>query len=103
MGEFLFVVKTFAITIVLIFLMQIRVGSGTIEQISLRWMHRSPAVEAMRDVAGGAVTVATQGWEWAKGYYARHFGSLELEKRAAEAPQKVWNKISTRPYSEEVD
>jgi len=61
MGDVIFVLKTLVITIALVTLMQIKIGSRTIEQHGLAWMHHSVIVEQLQDVAAGAVKVGQKG------------------------------------------
>jgi hypothetical protein len=55
--DFLFVLRTFAVTVVLFLLMQIRVGSATVEQHSIAWMHSSSVVDTLQEVADGTVHI----------------------------------------------
>jgi hypothetical protein len=76
MGEFFFVLKTMVFTIALILCLQIKIGQTTIEQRSLTWMRQSIAIDALRGVADGAVSVAGEGYAWAKATYEkRAYGS----------------------------
>jgi hypothetical protein len=61
MGDFFFVVKCFVVTIALIFLMQIKVGSHTVEHHSMAWLHQSPVAENLRMVANGAIHLFKKG------------------------------------------
>ncbi len=62
MSELFFVFKTFIITLVLILVMQIKIGKTTLETQSLRWLRDSVAVDGLRGVAEGAVAVSTKAW-----------------------------------------
>ncbi|MES2962370.1 MAG: hypothetical protein V4760_00675 [Bdellovibrionota bacterium] len=61
MGDLVFVVKTLVITVALVVLMQIKVGSRTVEQHSLAWIHQSVFVEQLQEVAAGAVKAGRKG------------------------------------------
>lgn len=54
MIDFLFFVKTLALTIVFILLMQIEVGHHTIESHAMRWAHDSYVGEVLNGVSRGA-------------------------------------------------
>jgi hypothetical protein len=62
MGEVFFVLKTMVITIVVVMILQIKIGSSTIEQKSLTWIHESVVVESLRGVADGAVKIFSKGF-----------------------------------------
>ena len=62
MSELGFVFKSFAITVALIFVMQIRVGRGTVETHMIGWLEESVAVDGLRYVAEGAVSLGGKGW-----------------------------------------
>jgi hypothetical protein len=61
MGDFFFVVKCFAITLGIVVLLQIKVGSRTIEAHTVNWIHRSGFVQQLQDVAEGAVKAGKNG------------------------------------------
>jgi hypothetical protein len=61
MSAMFFVLKTFVLTVVVVMLMQIKIGRGTIEEHSMHWIRNSDAVETLRYVAEGAVSVAQSG------------------------------------------
>ncbi len=54
MMDFLFFVKTFFLTIAIVLLMQIQVGSHTIEAHALSFMHSSAIAAPLNTVARGA-------------------------------------------------
>jgi hypothetical protein len=62
MGEVFFVLKTMVITIVVVMILQIKIGSSTIEQKSMTWIHESVVVESLRGVADGAVKIFSKGF-----------------------------------------
>jgi hypothetical protein len=61
MGDLFFVIKTLAVTVALVVLMQIKVGTRTVEQHSLAWIHQSAFVEQLQEVAAGAVKAGRKG------------------------------------------
>lgn len=64
MGDFFFVIKTLLLTIVIVMLLQIKIGPTTLEQKSLNWMRESNAVHALRGVAEGATVAIDEGVAW---------------------------------------
>lgn len=54
MMDFLFFVKTFCLTIVLVVLMQIQVGQSSIESHALGWVQHSAVVSPLNQTAHGA-------------------------------------------------
>jgi hypothetical protein len=70
--DFLFVLRTFGVTVVLFLLMQIRVGNTTLEQHSLSWMHSSRVAGTLQEVADGAVHIF-------------HLASVKIQKVGQEA------------------
>ena len=64
MSEVVFVLKSFAVTIAVIFLMQIKVGRTTVQHHVMGWMNESVAVDGLRYVAEGAVSLGNQVWNY---------------------------------------
>lgn len=60
MTDLLFVIRMVIITVVIVLLMQIKIGPATIEQHSTEWLHSSSAVASLQGVSEGAVKVLTQ-------------------------------------------
>ncbi len=106
MSEFFFVLKTFAVTVVILALLQIKIGRSTIEQRSMAWMHQSVAIEVLRSVADGAVTVADRSYTYVKSAFNKHVGnpfegSAEEPKRAVR--KKTWEDEVHKAEGEHVD
>jgi hypothetical protein len=57
MMDFLFFVKTFALTIAIVMVMQIPVGEQSLETHALGWVQHSSVVNPVRAVAHGAAKV----------------------------------------------
>lgn len=87
MGDIFFVLKTLAITITIVVLMQIKIGPRTIEQHSLAWIHQSVVVEQLQEVAAGAVKAGRQGVIAVKGMLGikTNTRDAEVEKIGADA------------------
>lgn len=92
MGDLIFVVKTLVITVALVVLMQIKVGSRTIEQHSIAWIHQSAVVGQLQEVAAGAVKAGTRVSKAIKGYLGVGIKSardVEIEKIGKDAMAKA--------------
>jgi hypothetical protein len=62
MSEFMFVVKCFVFTAILVVMMQLRVGGSTIEAHSFHWLRRSSVSQYIQSVAaGGAMAIRSAG------------------------------------------
>jgi uncharacterized membrane protein len=118
MSEVYFVLKAFAVTIVLVFVMQMKVGNSTIEERSLNWMHHSGAIESLRGVADGGVLAVTNGLHYvmqaAENLYEKQFGnhssnssSGRSSKTSTPAAKKDsrqdWEREASRPHGDEVE
>ena len=101
MGEVFFVIKTMVITIVVVMLLQIKIGSRTIEQSSMVWIHESAVVESLRGVADGAVKIISKGFGSVKSVVSDHVSaetkasSFEL-KRSEAYYREQWRRKQPR-------
>ena len=77
MGEMFFIAKSLVITVVVIVVMQVKVGETTIEQKTLHWIESSPVVLPVQEVALGGVKVVRETWK-------KIFGNLN---------NKFWNSV----------
>ena len=64
MEDVKFVLKSLAVTIVVVFLLQIRVGNNTIEAGTHDWIQNSAVTELMRGVADGGIKVSLDFYNW---------------------------------------
>lgn len=64
MSEVFFVLKSFAVTIALIFLMQVKVGHSTVQHHLMGWLDDSVAVDGLRYVAEGAVNLGSRAYDY---------------------------------------
>lgn len=83
MGDLFFVLKSFAITAVIVVLMQIKIGPQTIEQRSLSWLHQSFLAEQLQNVAEGAVKAGREGYRAVAGFTG--LGSKRISSTPDEA------------------
>ena len=64
MSDFFFAIRMFAFAVVLIVLMQIKIGDATVEQHSLEWIQTSSLVGGLRGVSDGAIKSTSQAVRW---------------------------------------
>lgn len=62
MGELIFVVRTFVLAVVVLALMQFKVGGETLEAKGIRWIETSSIGMKLQDVADGAVKLGKATW-----------------------------------------
>ena len=102
MGDFFFIVKSLIITFVVVLLMQIKIGSKTVEHHSLAWMHDSALVENLRYVAGGAVLGVTKVVRYATATADHSVGALFGESTEGKGrSERVSNKARRDAEAEE--
>jgi hypothetical protein len=63
MSEVLFVLKSFAVTVAILFLMQVKVGHSTVQHHLMSWMDDSVAVDGLRYIAEGAVALGSKAYD----------------------------------------
>lgn len=66
MAEFMFVFKTALFSVLLLVLLQMKVGSATIEQHSESWIYGSRVGHELNSVAHGAVRAGHEAFSWVK-------------------------------------
>jgi hypothetical protein len=76
MSDIFFAVKMVGITVLLVFLMQIRVGPATVEQHSLSYIRTSNVVETLNGVAQGAIKAMVQGSRWVSSAFDTNVGKV---------------------------
>lgn len=64
MSEVLFVLKSFAVTVAILFLMQVKVGHTTVQHRLMGFLDESVAVDGLRYVAEGAVALGTRAYNY---------------------------------------
>ena len=106
MSEIFFVAKALVISMIVIMLMQIKIGQNTIEQRSLEWMRESVAVQALRGVAESAVTVFGLGYDWVKKQIERSDmvkNSHDILGKKRNSSRKDWESAIERSHESDVD
>lgn len=76
MSDIYFALKMLGLTVVLVFLMQIKIGSTTVEQRSLGFIRSSTAVETLNGVAQGAIKAIVQGSRWVSAAFDTNVGKV---------------------------
>jgi hypothetical protein len=99
MNEFFFVIKSLIMTVVLILLMQIKIGKQTVEQHSLNWLHESTATQALRGVADGAVSVGESSYDWLHRAFEKQFDTSRVKRK--EITRDVQKRRSPREHVSE--
>lgn len=87
MGEVFFVIKGFALTILLTVLLQIKVGQETLEQKAERFANRSQLNTFVNDAAAGAVKAIRDGHRWIKQEFAD--SSVQRSRTISVGPAKI--------------
>ena len=80
MSEIFFILKSFFLTLVVIIIMQVKVGENTIEEKTLQWIESSPMVSPLQEVASGGVKVVQQAWKAVFGSLNSKFFSAVKDK-----------------------
>lgn len=83
MGEVVFVLKSLLITVLLLVLMQVKVGSNSIEKHSEQWLQTSQVSLYMQKVASGAVLFLHNTAKVASDLVAKTFNGMTSETRAS--------------------
>ncbi len=91
MGDIFFVVKCFVATLVIVVLLQIKVGNRTLESHTVNWIHRSDLVHQLQDVAEGAVKAGKSGTHQVAGLFEDKIDDIDLNPQ--QEASKGWLKI----------
>ena len=114
MDAVVFVLKSFVVTVAVLFLMQIRVGNSTVERKTLAWMRQSVVVDGLRYVADGAVTLTSKGYKAVHALVSSPNGSLttaeasrgyswEVKRSDAYTVQEAKKKELEKAFNEDTD
>lgn len=76
MSEALFVLKCLAVTIVLAFLMQMKISGNTVEAKLDRLIHNSGATAYLQDAAAGGMALARDGYYATKNFIVDSTSSI---------------------------
>lgn len=75
LANLMFVLKTLLATLAIVFVMQINIGSRTIEQRAQFWIHSSPITHYLQQAAYGAVSLGEDLYRRVKAGIASDSGS----------------------------
>lgn len=81
MSELFFVIKTFLFTIVIVLMMQIKIGDSTIEQSSHSFIQKSAITGWLQEAAAGGIVLIQRGAAQASGFLRDHFGKGQEEAK----------------------
>jgi len=91
MEDVKFVIKTLLVTIVVIFVLQIRVGTNTIEASTHAWIQNSAITEMLRGVADGGIKVTLDFYHWLRSEAAsidsKHMSYWPFSSMETNSPQ----------------
>ncbi len=82
MFELFFVIKVFLFTVVVMALMQIKVGNQSLEQHSSRWLRSSNVVGILNSVSVGASKALNDGYNYIKNTMNAKMGSNEHPEKS---------------------
>lgn len=85
MGEFFFIVKSFIFACFLLWVMQLKVGTDSLESKAHTFIASSKYVNEVRDIAGAAVQISQLGLDKAREWLTEQSAELKVqsEKRAS--------------------
>lgn len=66
MSEFFFVLKTVLFSVLVLLVLQMKIGGTTLERHSEEWIYHSRAGSEMQSVARGAIRAGHEGWDWVR-------------------------------------
>ncbi len=83
MGDLFFAIKMGILTFIIMMLMQIQVGTQTLEQHSLKWIRTSAFVDQLQEVADGGIMASRQMFSFiTKNMNADFFKNFDKENQA---------------------
>lgn len=85
MPELMFVLKSFALAIVVTMLMQVKVGTATIESQSEDWLRTSSVSLYLQSVSGGAVLAIKNATKTASDFVSKKFGHSGVQPETQRA------------------
>lgn len=80
MDEVKFILKTLVLTVVVLLLMQIKIGHMTIETQVLYWIETSPLTSQLQKVSGGAVLAIRTATQEITNFVAKEFAPSETTR-----------------------
>lgn len=83
MDEFKFILKSLVITFVVLMLMQIKVGTTTVEIETLHWIETSAVTKYLQNVSAGAVLAIRNGAQTTSDFIAKTFNQTDANSNRA--------------------
>ena len=96
MGDFLFVIRTFIVTVVVLLILQVKVGDFTLEQRSMNWVRSSVVVSHLQEVADGSIVFIERNFKKLKAYVSSR--SKEKAKEEIKAHRTLINFERSKEY-----
>tara|TARA_B100000749_G_scaffold280893_1_gene280413 strand:+ start:14237 stop:14719 length:483 start_codon:yes stop_codon:yes gene_type:complete len=84
-GDILFFIKTIVMTLVVVVLLQVKIGEFTLEQRATQWARQSSVAKPIQDVAHGGLLALRDGW---RHFYSLFSGEVQKVIGSDEAPGK---------------
>lgn len=118
MGDLFFAIRTFFITLVVVLILQVKIGDFTLEERSMSWVRSSAFVGQLQQMADGAVVVINSGLDKVKVLFSskaskefkkadvpgyRELISLERSKEYLVDKAKVAKKVAEDAIEQTVD
>lgn len=86
MSELFFVIKTALFSVLVLLVLQMKLGGSTLEKHSEDWIYHSRAGSEMQSVARGAVKAGYEGWDWVKVQTSSVVRDVKRERHANARP-----------------
>lgn len=83
MDEVKFIVKSLVITLVVLMLMQIKIGVSTVETETLQWIETSAVTKYLQNVSAGAVLAIRNGAQASSEFIAKTFNQSDANTNRA--------------------
>lgn len=96
MGDLFFVAKCFAVTLFVVVVLQIKVGSQTLESHTVDWIHSSGFVRTLQDVAEGAIKAGKNGTSDVAGLFEDSKDEISAQTEASVNASTGWIKTKHR-------
>ena len=92
MHEMMFVLKSLLASVLVLFCLQFRVGSTTLENHAHRWMAQSAVPQYLQKVSAGAILMLRQGSKTVREFAADQMGGGEAPVQRAENMSLGWRR-----------
>ena len=89
MSEMFFVIKVFLFTLVVMAMMQIKIGDQSVEERSQNWLHSSSLVHSLNSVSNGASKAMTDAYHYVEAKLSGVSTKSESKVAASSSPKKA--------------